>query len=244
MISNSNESEALDFHRSSQILLRHGFFINTGAPSPMGPIVDANDGLVDGHLRCEPTTKRRVSWNLSEAANHFPLMPLSPNQDSLQIQASLPKLPRRDTFTGMCNGSDSDADDDHNHIVRSNACGHDYVLGDVIRSSSHMMIECNTDRAIKAVDSLQIHDFAWVKRSDGLFTYAILAYRASINNESNHNRHPTEYMYFVVDDSGSTKMVVKKHWHDSVRRVKPNHCSRIIDSSINIININQERRGV
>ena len=55
----------------------------------------------------------------------------------------------------------------------------DYLLGDVVKLSSHMIIESSPNRAIRAVESLQLHDFAWVKRSDGLYTYAILAYRST-----------------------------------------------------------------
>ena len=99
----------------------------------------------------------------------------------------------------------------------------DYFLGDVVKSSSHMIIESAPKRAIRAVESLQIHDFAWVKRSDGLYTYAILAYRStSPLTESPSTKEDEEYMYFVVDDIGSTKMVPKSRWHVNVRLVREN----------------------
>lgn len=113
-------------------------------------------------------------------------------------------------------------------IQKENSCkGYrdDYFLGDVVRSASHMFIESNSKRAIQAVESLQIHDFAWVKRSDGLYTYAILAYRSTRSLNEGSSMHPAaleeneeeEYMYFVVDDIGSTKMVPKSRWHVNIR---------------------------
>lgn len=107
----------------------------------------------------------------------------------------------------------------------------DYYLGDLITSASHMVIESTPERAIQAVDVLQTHDFAWIKRSNGLYTYAILAYRsssspspscASTNGSSATNSDDSEdeeYMYFVLNDCGATKMVHKKHWSNFIRLV-------------------------
>jgi len=109
----------------------------------------------------------------------------------------------------------------------------DYFLGDVVRSTSHMIIESTPKQALRAVESLNVHDFAWVKRSDGLYTYAILAYRSTcpLTIESAcaspsadapvSSSEGEEYMYFVVDDYGSTKMVPKSRWHVNVRLMKP-----------------------
>ncbi|KAL3758243.1 hypothetical protein ACHAWU_004881 [Discostella pseudostelligera] len=107
----------------------------------------------------------------------------------------------------------------------------DYFLGDVVRSTSHMIIESTPKLALGAVESLHVHDFAWVKRSDGLYTYAILAYRSTcpLTIESSCAVVPSataasssegeEYMYFVVDHIGSTKMVPKSRWHVNVRLI-------------------------
>ena len=107
----------------------------------------------------------------------------------------------------------------------------DYFLGDVVRSTSHMIIESTPKQALRAVESLNVHDFAWVKRSDGLYTYAILAYRSTcpLTIESSCAVVPSataasssegeEYMYFVVDHIGSTKMVPKSRWHVNVRLI-------------------------
>ena len=219
------KEEEIDFIWSSEILLRHGFVISGSAMSPVGPTNDESGGIGCSRPKRKPTMRRRVSWNLSEMKD-FPPLPFPLEQQPHRTATSYPKLRRRDTFTRIFDESSSEQEVDHRSYIGSYHRD-DYVLGDVIRSSSHMMIESSPDRAIHAVDSLKIHDFAWVKRSDGFYTYAILAYRnPPIENKSNH--HPEEYMYFVVDNSGSTKMILKKHWHDSVRLIFPSDCSRII----------------
>ena len=82
-----------------------------------------------------------------------------------------------------------------------------YDLGDAIRSPSHMINEPISEQATKAVDVLRKHDFAFVKRSDGSYSYAILAYRSE------------ESMTFVMNGSGSTKMISKRHWSKLIRLV-------------------------
>ena len=84
-----------------------------------------------------------------------------------------------------------------------------------------------------ALSSLQKHDFAFVKRSNGHYSYAILAYRTSSGDDSpsHHNdsmksidnggKGGEEGMAFVMDNSGSTKMIRKKHWAEYVRLVAP-----------------------
>lgn len=211
----------IDFIRSSEILLRHGFVIRRPAISPVGPSNDESVGIGCCRPKGKPTMRRRVSWNLSEMKD-FPPLPFPLEQQPHRTTTGYPKLRRRDTFTRIFDGSSSEQEVDHRSYIGS--CHRDdYVLGDVIRSSSHMVIESTHDRAIHAVNLLKIHDFAWVKRSDGFYTCAILAYLTPpIEKKSNH--HPEEYMYFVVDNSGSTKMILKKHWHDSVRLIFPSNC--------------------
>eukprot|EP00585_Thalassiosira_rotula_P011222 CAMPEP_0196159516 /NCGR_PEP_ID=MMETSP0910-20130528/46362_1 /TAXON_ID=49265 /ORGANISM="Thalassiosira rotula, Strain GSO102" /LENGTH=378 /DNA_ID=CAMNT_0041424437 /DNA_START=64 /DNA_END=1203 /DNA_ORIENTATION=- len=96
----------------------------------------------------------------------------------------------------------------------------DYSIGETIRSSSHMIIEPTSEQAIQAVNSLNKHDFAFVKRSDGSYSYAILAYRSMepIKGTKHANSNNTEEcMVFVMSDAGSTKMVRKHHWSKFVR---------------------------
>ena len=83
----------------------------------------------------------------------------------------------------------------------------DYALGEVVRSPADMVIETSTKAAIRSVSSLQMHDFAWVRRSDGSFTYAILAYRTD------------DKLTFLTCDASSTKSISRKYWGTHIRRV-------------------------
>ena len=77
-----------------------------------------------------------------------------------------------------------------------------------------MIIEPTCEKALQAVRSLNTHDFAFVKRSDGSYSYAILAYR--INKPIKGTTHIEECMVFAVCGVGSTKMVHAKDWTESV----------------------------
>ena len=106
---------------------------------------------------------------------------------------------------------------------------HDYNLGDTARSSSHMIIETDAQRAIESIGTLSSHDFAFVKRSDGSYTYSILAYRSSsthVDEESLITRPPQlqgeeveESMTFVLSNAGCTKLIRKSQWNQCIRLV-------------------------
>jgi len=103
---------------------------------------------------------------------------------------------------------------------------HDYNLGDTARSSSHMIIETDTQRAIESIGKLSSHDFAFVKRSDGSYTYSILAYKTQVDEESLITRPPQlqqgeveESMTFVLSNAGCTKLIKKSQWSQCIRLV-------------------------
>eukprot|EP00956_Cyclotella_meneghiniana_P017186 scaffold27752_cov70-Cyclotella_meneghiniana.AAC.1 len=87
----------------------------------------------------------------------------------------------------------------------------DYDLGDIARSPSHMIID--TSPQATCVSELNDHDFAFVNRSGGSWSYAILAHRHQSHDENK------EYMVFVVDKMGSTKTIKKRQWAKCVRCV-------------------------
>ena len=95
----------------------------------------------------------------------------------------------------------------------------DYVLGESSRQASHMIVPQDDTHAITLVSTLSKHDFAWVKRSNGRYSYAILAYRTSSTDNDGNNKG--EGMAFVMDEAGSTKMIRKKYWCEYVRLVRP-----------------------
>ena len=88
----------------------------------------------------------------------------------------------------------------------------DYSLGETTRSRCHMIIEPTS-----VVSSLKKHDFAFVKRSDGSYSYAILACRLMEPIKGTNNTE--ECMTFVMSDVGATKIVRKSNWSEYIRLV-------------------------
>lgn len=79
-------------------------------------------------------------------------------------------------------------------------------LGDT--SCPEDMLEKSTE---SDMDSLKTHDFAFVKRCCGHYTYAIIAYKSE------------DEILFVLDTNGSTKTLNRRHWSRCVRLVDTNH---------------------
>ena len=94
----------------------------------------------------------------------------------------------------------------------------DYVLGERVRAPADAIVEPTEVRAIRAARALRAGDFAFVRRSDASFTYAILAYRCHKTFEN-----VEECMVFVVDLKGSTK-VVRERQGACVRLVAADAC--------------------
>jgi hypothetical protein len=95
----------------------------------------------------------------------------------------------------------------------------DYELGETLRHPSHTVVEPTDGRACRGVSSLDNYDFAFVKRSDGSFSYAILAYRSLEVVERGDEKSVEECMTFVMSGAGNTKKVRKRHWDKYVRLV-------------------------
>ena len=116
----------------------------------------------------------------------------------------------------------------------------DYSLGDPLRSPSHMVVEPSPGRAARAAGSLRAHDFAFVRRTGGGFSYAVLAYRRSsagappdgegggaAREDADGGRRDKEEeerrrrsLTFVVGRRGETKTVGERHWGACVRLVR------------------------
>lgn len=87
-----------------------------------------------------------------------------------------------------------------------------YDLGDV-GAPQDMIIHSNTQEAVQSVGQLHVHDFAFVRRADGRYTYAIIADKPVENGSDVSIR-------FVVDKRGSTKIIKMKQWEKCIRLVK------------------------
>lgn len=92
----------------------------------------------------------------------------------------------------------------------------DYQLGQTARSLKHMIFEPDPEKATEAIGALAKHDFVFVKRSDGMFTYAILAYRS---DEDGVIPGPSaeESMTFVLSRSGCTKTLARSQWSQFIK---------------------------
>lgn len=97
----------------------------------------------------------------------------------------------------------------------------DYSLGETARSQSDMIRHSTSYQVLQAVNSLQKHDFAFVKQSGGSYSYAILAFRSfePLEGKSSCADSLEEIMTFVMCDAGSVKMLKKDQWVENVRMV-------------------------
>ena len=103
--------------------------------------------------------------------------------------------------------------------LKSQGFRKDYSVGEKIRSPSHMITTPTSKQAFQLVSTMQKHDFAFVKRSDGSFSYAILAFR-SLEPSTDGRKTLEEFMTFVVDFDRTIKIFKKKEWVEYIRPVK------------------------
>ena len=161
------------------------------------------------------------------------------------------------------NHSQQQSSHTHNNPPQRQHMGYrpDYKLGQVARSPSHLLIPptststTNNNKSklnyINQIATLLKHDFAFVKRSNGLYSYAILAYRTNpgcrinpsksthggmVNNGDDYydGEYKEEGMAFVMDNVGSTKMIRRKHWFEYIRLVSMDDLSYDNDSGMEI----------
>ena len=146
----------------------------------------------------------------------FEDVPLALEQRRKSLEAVDSQQPREQHKSYMTNGSRSD-----------------YILWDTVRSPSHMIVEDCSEAALHKASQLKLHDFAFIKRSDGSWTYAILACRntSEVNNE--------ECMMFVMNETGSIKYIKKRKWASFIRCVVVEDIWQSFMTYINIIVYNQ-----
>lgn len=93
----------------------------------------------------------------------------------------------------------------------------DFNLGDMGRPED-MITETNPSKALQNIYSLEIHAFAWVLRTSGLWTYSIIA-----DFPVKSGKHAS--IRFVMDKEGSTKTLDVKNWTKSIRLVNMSNCN-------------------
>lgn len=107
-----------------------------------------------------------------------------------------------------------------------------YVLGEVARTPRDMVIHRSNEKAGRSASLLEQYDQAFLKRSNGLWTCAVLADRAlqpktAARSHWSHwytkeeideeTMELEESMLFVINEDGATKIVKKRHWGRFIR---------------------------
>jgi hypothetical protein len=113
-----------------------------------------------------------------------------------------------------------------------------YNLGDACRTPQDMIICRSKQAAVESASLLKKWDGAFIKRSCGVWTYAILIERAP--QPLNVLKKRLEYFYwatiwevdpryemedsmlFAIDGDGATKIIPKHAWARYIRRIDPN----------------------
>lgn len=108
----------------------------------------------------------------------------------------------------------------HFHRLAQHVNLPNYTLGQVVRDPIDMAVESSTQAATLVVASL-LHDFdaAFIKRSCGSWTYAILAEKILEEDEDNNISEKSK-LRFVVNSQGSTKNLSFHKWGECVRLVR------------------------
>eukprot|EP00585_Thalassiosira_rotula_P007299 CAMPEP_0196135920 /NCGR_PEP_ID=MMETSP0910-20130528/4395_1 /TAXON_ID=49265 /ORGANISM="Thalassiosira rotula, Strain GSO102" /LENGTH=571 /DNA_ID=CAMNT_0041396125 /DNA_START=302 /DNA_END=2014 /DNA_ORIENTATION=+ len=139
----------------------------------------------------------------------------------------------------------------------------DYSLGVTARCLSHMIIDrtATPEQVFQSIDELKALDFAFIKNSEGLYSYAILACRTlePLNNTRNSSsRVLEECMVFLVSDAGSTVKLRKSRWVECVRLVsvggsdpvsnrrsakRPNQTKLLRNTEVQLLRNNTYRSG-
>eukprot|EP00970_Alexandrium_tamarense_P015978 scaffold5872_cov202-Alexandrium_tamarense.AAC.7 len=183
--------------------------------SPMKDKHDESDLQADQNA--SPTTS---SVRVSRRASISSLYPAkrdtahydTATDDDNDVHAIPPKphavrsVKRRSSTETLCEQYNWDCSDD----VSRNAIVSEYTLGDTVSEDDTSAFQA-ADDTMQSVSSLQQHDFAFVQRSSGDFTYSIVAARFKSPKTGE------EVMLFVIDDSGGIKTIGESRWESCIR---------------------------
>lgn len=142
---------------------------------------------------------------------------------------------QQSVLSGFNTGSTTSRD---HHSSESSKPIWTYHIGQVSRSPNHMIIHRSHFDAIDSVAMIKNLQQAFIKRSNGLWTCAVLVERGMqpVNSRrwySDWEIDPDEMqleesMLFVINGDGSTKIVNKRNWGKFVRRMKADLNNSII----------------
>ena len=122
-----------------------------------------------------------------------------------------------------------------------------YNLGDIARTPRDMIIHKSNNEAIHSASLLKKYEQAFLKRSNGLWTTAVLADRSlqPIKGKQNMSSHwyseweidatsmkLEDSMLFVINGDGATKIVQRRHWGKYVRRMIVHEMEEVIEEEM------------
>ena len=105
-----------------------------------------------------------------------------------------------------------------------------------------MIAEQTSEKATEVIKHLSGHDFSFIKRSDGSFTHSILAFRSDHDDKS--DQLSEECMTFVINKSGSSKMLKRSQWSEFVGLVSSDNGSTkepTLPATANMLLVQQDK---
>mmetsp|Transcript_25774 Transcript_25774/g.44001 ORF Transcript_25774/g.44001 Transcript_25774/m.44001 type:complete len:365 (+) Transcript_25774:120-1214(+) len=191
---------------------------------------------IRGELQAPPFTKaglphpknnnnkfqRGQSLFTADVAQDIARNPVKENKHELQrfverISGENDAMRRRATVSSALSHGSILMSERYKSAEHHNGFRRDYKIGDSIRSPSHMIDEPTLEQILQGVNALSKHDFAFIKRSDGSYSYAILAYSSMERVKGTLSMEDS--MTFVINSAGATKTVRRRYWSHYVRRV-------------------------
>ena len=108
-----------------------------------------------------------------------------------------------------------------------------YTLGEACRTPSDMIAYKSNKKAIESAALLEKWDQAFIRRSNGIWTVAVMIDKAMQPKDTKkrarwctaweidpHSMDLEESLLFTVDSNGGTKIINRKSWGQNVRRMK------------------------
>ena len=99
-----------------------------------------------------------------------------------------------------------------------------YSLGDIPSHTQHMILPSTLKEGVESASTLQPLDFAFILRSNGTWTYAVVCeiLNCNINNKPS--------IKFVVDRQGRTRTIPKKYWGKYICLINEDHAIQVMNS--------------
>lgn len=173
---------------------------------------------------------RRVRTRSSPRKRHSICEMESPSPASMNnAKGAETLITRRPSIFRKCNSDGWTAESSNQYNEKcapSKQPQHYYILGETARSSHDIGLLKNKPVAFTSISCLKLYDFAFVERSNGEFTYSILADRyfakssaKRSNGDAPNTDDSEECMRFVISEKGHTKFIRKRHWAKKIRPV-------------------------